>query len=120
MFVNELVISPTRGDKWRLIEPLLYVTDVGYRITVPKGFVMDLASIPRLARPLFPVHGRHTRAAVVHDWLYHQEGQLKGRKFTRLEADQIFYNAMLELHVPQWRAWVMYKAVRLGGWVWWS
>lgn len=111
-FLSELVLKPAKGDEWELVKPLRY--QIGSRIIeVPEGFVCDLASIPAVARILFPVNGEWTEAAVIHDWLYDQ--QIGKRK----EADQIFLQAMKELGVSWWRRRAMYAAVRAGGWIAW-
>ena len=113
-FLTELTIKPVNGDEWELTLPLEYQTLRGKRIVVEPGFQMDLASIPRIFTPLFPVHGKWTRAAVVHDWLYANEiGE-------REDADRIFKDAMKELGVPAWRRWMMWAAVRAGGWTYWN
>lgn len=120
-FITELVIKPANHDEWELVEPLDYYC---YRyetiIVVPAGFVMDLASIPRLLTPIFPVHGKYTRAAAIHDWLYAQRGFVKNRYFTRKECDIIFEDAMAELGVSWIKRKLMYAAVRLGGWLAWN
>lgn len=112
-FVNKLVVMPDSGSDWRLVKPLMYVTNEGEAITVPAGFICDLASIPPIARPLFPVNGDWTEAAVIHDWLY--DGKIGSRE----RADEIFLEAMEDLGVSWWRRRIMYRAVRLGGWLYW-
>ena len=114
-FQSELVISPKNGKEWALREQLLYSSSKQNRvISAPKGFVCDLTSIPRIFRPLFPVHGKHTRAAVIHDWLYAKK---TGK---RKDADLIFLEAMSELGVSRFKRYAMYSAVRAGGWIYWS
>ena len=39
-------------------------------ITVPSGMLTDLASVPRLARPLVGRVGPHLEASIVHDFLF--------------------------------------------------
>lgn len=107
------------GKLFRLEEPMAY--DVGEEgsgqtIIVPKGFVTDFASIPRLAQVIIPKDvGR--RAAVLHDWLYATNG-CRGF-FTRRKADAIFNEAMAVLNVPGFVRWPMWAAVRIGGWLPW-
>jgi len=120
-FLTELVIRPVNGDEWELAQPLHYKTLDGEEIVVPVGFQMDLASIPRIFTPIFPVHGKHTRAAVVHDWLYANYGHVPAmRIITRKECDTIFLEAMKELGVGWFKRSMMYAAVRSGGWLAWS
>ncbi|WP_372830986.1 DUF1353 domain-containing protein [Pontibacterium sp.] len=114
-FQSELVISPKNGKEWVLREQLVYRSHEQCRVVnAHKGFICDLASIPRIFRPVFPVHGKHTRAAVIHDWLY------RNKLGKRKEADLIFLEAMEELGVSRFKRYTMYAAVRAGGWTYWS
>ena len=104
------------GDdgEWLLETPLYYVTPAGDDIIVPPGFVTDLASIPQIFHSVVPVNGMHRAAAIVHDWLYVTQ------PCTRAEADRVFLDAMADLGVRLTQRWVMYAAVRAGGWVGWA
>ena len=119
MFIGELVIKPVQGKKWELVESLHFRIDEDTFIDIPKGFITDLASIPRVLTPFFPVHGLHTRAAVMHDWLYANKGDVASGPYTRKQADELFLIGMRALGVGQFKSWMMYKAVRLGGWLIW-
>ncbi len=86
--------------------------DVAY---VPKGFITDGASIPKIFWPLIggPL-GPYAPAAVVHDFIY--KYQLRDRE----EADRIFLEAMGVLGVAWWRRRSMWLAVRVAGWRPWN
>ena len=121
-FIGKLRVEAHGTDEWRLLEPLRYQTSVkggNTEITVPSGFINDLASIPRLFQSIVPKVAKHRRAAVVHDYLYRERGSLPYAKFTRKQADQIFLEAMKADDVRWTRRRVMYLAVRAGGWVYW-
>jgi len=100
---------------WRLDQDLIIklgVNGEGLRLTVPKGFITDLASVPFLLWMIFPPHGPWAPAAVAHDYLYSRF--CKG--CSRFLADAIFRDLMHILGV-----WIparipIYYAVRLGGW----
>lgn len=109
-----------RPGTFILTHLFLFVTQAGYAIQVPSGFVTDLASIPRVLRLLIQVNGRHSDAAIIHDWLYYKKGRVGLRTFTRKQCDDFFFEAMLESGVPKWKAWTMWSGVRVGGWVAWS
>lgn len=120
-FYSELIIKPVHDDEWELVEPLDYLHEPSGRyIIAPAGFQMDLASIPRVVRPLIPVHGLYTRAAVIHDWLYANKGDVPAGNFSRAEADRVFLDAMGELGVGWFKRRAMYAAVRTGGWLAWN
>ena len=119
-----------RPARWRVVRPIYYpelgavVSTSGrrYRINaaVPADFITDGASIPRPFWPLFSPTGKHMRAAVLHDYLYHQlhsNHDDKVRKAQRRDYDKLFYLAMLDSGVARWRAKLMYWAVRVFGWL---
>jgi len=80
----------------------------GQTVLVPRGFVTNLASTPRILWCLFPPFGRWNRAAIVHDFLC-----TKVDTCSRFMADAVFREAMAQLGVPLWRRVAMYYAVRL-------
>ena len=81
------------------------------KIRIPKDFRTDFASIPRPLWWFAPPIGRYAAAAVCHDKLYHDA------EWCREDADKCFYDLMLKLGVKQWKAWLMYQAVRKFGWM---
>ncbi len=106
------------GKRFRLHHEFTYRKKYGGGtaiISIPTGFETDFASIPRFARILIPKLGRYNKAAVIHDWMY-QSGKGYRRKF----VDQFFLEAMSDLGVAKWKRYVMYWAVRLGGWMAWK
>lgn len=112
-FLTPLVVREVHGSgMWVLERGLAYMGWID-GFDVPEGFVTDFASVPRLLWGLFPPYGRHTRAAVVHDWLY-ATGEV-----SRADADGIFRRIMRECGVGRVRRWIMYAALRLFGWAAW-
>jgi hypothetical protein len=116
---------------WALQRPLVY--DTGdrrhERITVPAGFVTDLASIPRPVWSFYPPDGPWVKGAIVHDFLYYtqgdgewngQHGVPEGRRYSRAEADGVLWEAMTDRGVGLWGKIVIWSAVRLGGWIGWA
>jgi len=116
-FTTPLVVSPLPdGRHWRLV--LKFGYDVGRkgsndRITVPAGFITDFASSPPPIWWLIPSWGKYGKAAVIHDYLYQH------RTRTRKEADNILREAMLVLNVAPWRVSLIYRGVRMFGWLAW-
>ena len=98
------------GFRFRLAYRM--VVDVGIgRITVPAGFVTDLASTPRLMWAIVPPLGRYMLAAIVHDYLYPP----RSPEDDRSRADGIFLKGMRALGVPRWQRGLMWLAVRVFG-----
>lgn len=83
--------------------------ETGIRITVPKGFVTDFASIPRVFQSIFQKDDtRWAKAVILHDYLY------ETRIFSRAIADLILFEAM-KIKTPLWICILFYVAVRIGG-----
>lgn len=76
---------------------------------VPRGFVTDFASVPRIFWTFFPKHGEYTRAAIVHDYLYWQQA------CTREQADELFDIVMEDSEVDSTSRFTIYAAVRVWG-----
>ena len=65
---------------------------VDFFLTVPAGFVTDLASIPGILRAAFRTWGQHTVASICHDCLYSYGAG------TKHQADDLF-EALLMMDV---------------------
>ena len=94
-------------------------------VSVPKGYITDLASVPRFCWA-FIAPFDVARAAVVHDILYEKiNTAYKGEKILtkhdrekyRKVADDVFKEGMesAEPEVPKWKIWAAYNAVRVFG-----
>jgi hypothetical protein len=124
---NKFAPSTKAGRSLWALQRTLSYTPVGDTnvITVPAGFVTDLASIPRWAWILMPPDGPWVKAAIIHDYLYATggTGQWKShptsiappRSYTRREADQILREAMENRGVGAFKRTIIYLAVRIGG-----
>ncbi|WP_428150910.1 DUF1353 domain-containing protein [Brevundimonas sp.] len=111
---------------WGLQRDLVYTTGAcGDRITVPAGFVSDLASIPRWCWIILPPDGPWAKAAIVHDFLYatsgsghwkkRHDGRTRLTPYGRREADDVFREALANRGVDPLRRTILWAAVRLGG-----
>ncbi len=113
MFRTPLILEASHPDQWIVRSPLVWATrdDKLDAITVPKGFVTDLASVPRFLRDrkAFDVNGASRRPAVLHDYLY--ATGLGGKAF----ADSIFRLALRAEGVGAVNAWAFYQAVHWFG-----
>lgn len=129
----------TQDWSYDWVEP---VFDTPLRLTVPKGFETDGASVPRLLWTLVGItpDGLHRAAAVAHDFIYRYSGHLPagshqlqmqvqmpmpssmrdtGHLWTRKEADRLFARILRECGVSKTRRRIMYLGVRIGGWRSW-
>ncbi|WP_323885478.1 DUF1353 domain-containing protein [Aeromonas caviae] len=105
------ILMPLDDLNWQLHEEY-YVLSEHMSFTIPKGFVTDLASVPRCIWNIYPPFGLYTGAAVAHDYLY----RTKQMQVTRKEADALFKEQMHKAGVESSQAQLMYLAVRAFGW----
>ena len=148
-FTNKILAEFQPPKKWKLGRDLVYTTtdlyanevkalkDVGVKvvrdtnktetITVPTGFITDLASTPRILWA-FIAPFDVARAAIVHDLLYKSIRQYrwgKGEieedkeliKNAKVAADKVFHLAMKDADpkVSGWKIYSAWKAVDLFG-----
>ncbi len=109
---SNLKLQPVEyGEKYKLLDNYYYEVN-GYIICVPRGFITDLASVPKMFWTIFPPFGKYTPAAIVHDFLY---SKYNNTGINRTLADKIFLFIMKELKVNILKRYAMYKAVRIFG-----
>ena len=150
-FTNKILAEFQPPRKWKLGRDLVYTTsdlyanevkalkDIGVEIvrdtnktetiTVPNGFITDLASTPRLLWA-FIAPFDVARAAIVHDLLYKSIRQYRWKvaktspgedkeliKNAKVAADKVFLLAMkdAEPKVSGWKIYSAWKAVDLFG-----
>lgn len=125
-FLSPLKLTLLRGQfrsgrqLYQLDAPLRYESKlVGGVIVVPKDFVTDMASVPKLPLTWLIAGGTANEAAVIHDWLYttHAVG---AKPVSRRQADAVFREAIPASEDPNAPAGLMWLAVRLGGWTSWG
>jgi hypothetical protein len=113
-----LKMSRFREPIYFLTAPISWKPNPGQErykaVTVPKGFVTDLASIPPIFFSALRPDGEYAYAAVVHDYLYWTQTR------SRDEADDILKMAMEDFQVGTLRVGAIYTAVRLAGKSAWS
>ena len=143
-FNNKIEAEFNPPRKWILSRALTYtnpdidedalervgVKVVGSRISVRKGFVTDLASVPRICW-MFIAPWDVARAAIIHDLLYKRIRQYRGEcskglmnsedpkviKEAKKSSDNVFHMAMKDAapSVAKWKIAAAYYAVRLFG-----
>ena len=116
-FTTPLDLREIGYETWKTLRETVYVSD--RTVTVPKGFVTDLASVHPLFRSLIPQIGYWSHAAVVHDFLYHEHREGIDDSWTRKEADLLFKEMVgvkaKEYGVPNRYGHFLYLGVRMGG-----
>jgi hypothetical protein len=100
------------------------------RLTVPRGFITDFASVPKLVRllPGFDVNGDSRDAAVLHDFAYSSRGRMAVTSpysgvdmvhLTRAECDRLLFGGLIACGYTNAQADLFYAGVRAGGWWYW-
>jgi hypothetical protein len=109
------VLSTT--DLWSLDSALIYKTNAEITITIPKGVITDLASIPKILDwvPVLDINGTSRLAGVLHDALY-KIGREKGKDF----CDQTLREALISLGMGAKSAATYYYGVHWFGASAWS
>lgn len=118
MELTELITKECffKKKKRKLVQDYVYEVN-GYRITVPKGFITDGASVPDILKPIYNPFGRYFPAAVIHDYLY---GRINNTGINRTLADKIFNFIMKELKIDRSTRRKFYWAVRCFGELSWK
>lgn len=110
-FLSPLEVERISNDSWRLLLPLVYDSALKKNtIYVPKGFITDFASVPRIPLVYTWVGNKGHRAAVIHDHLYRRG------KENRSVCDAIFREALALDDVGFAARWAMWLGVRSFGW----
>ncbi|MDO4690963.1 MAG: DUF1353 domain-containing protein [Fusobacterium sp.] len=112
MELNSLELKDLKNSKFELLSDYSYMVR-DRKIEVPKGFITDFASVPRIFNIFILPYGKHSSASLIHDWLYSKNCDIKA---TRKEADRIFLEIMKEDLVNIFKRNLMYLAVRAFGW----
>lgn len=110
-FTDELIVKSV-GSKWQLTESFTFYFEQNGKVKnlkIPKGFITDFASVPKILFSIFPPIGRYNKATIIHDYLYSK------KVLPRKTADLYFLQAMQVLGVSKWRRYAMFYAVRFFG-----
>jgi len=110
--------------QWIFFEDYEIELPDGRKVLIPKGFILDFASVPRIFAWLFPPFGPLMMAAIVHDFVY-KKGYLllpNGVKehLSRKQADDLLYSITEDQTGIKIGAGIAWAGVRLGGWFAWK
>jgi len=101
------------GTREVLTEDLHFMWN-GIFYVVPRGFVTDWASVPRLFRRVINQRGAYSAAALCHDWLYFSGST------TKLQADTALFDLAKVLGANAFDQRALYWGVRVGGFMAWN
>lgn len=114
--VYKAVVNPDTkkydGETYVLLTPIsINVNDT--TVTIPRGFVTDLGSIPRIFRGLVDNDDKSTLGFIVHDWVGKKGSLPKG--FNRHAADRLLFHVSRLCGQNIYRAAMTYLGTRVGG-----
>lgn len=114
MFITTLDLRAYKPDEWVVLAPLEWESKDA-RLVVPRGFITDLASVPRALRGVLDINGASRAPAVLHDFAYcsHWSG-------SREKADALFRDALEACGVGAIARYMYWRGVRLGGRQYWN
>ena len=138
MVITQPQITPVNCTKKGFAHKQCYRNDADFKTQffwndflveyeIPKGFIYDGASIPWFLWSIIRVtpDGLHRAATILHDALYIAKGKVAvlylrrneelNITLSRKEVDQIFLQQMLFLGMPEKKAKLMYRGVRIFG-----
>lgn len=92
------------GATFAILDDIVFHLGTNQRLIIPRGFVTDLTSVPSLFRSAVPKTGKHAEAAILHDYLYWDQG------CSRTQADQIFMATMKASDI----SWLRRHAINFG------
>lgn len=116
--VISLMISPdgmplfnrSGSQLWQLSSDLGFASNVlKTLVKVPRGFVTDFASVPKVPLVYEVLGGIAQMPATIHDYLY-STGSV-----SRIEADNVLLEAMEVTGVSWFKRKLIYAGVRVGG-----
>jgi hypothetical protein len=112
------IVEELAGTHRMLAKLGFYSAELDCTIWVPKYFITDFASVPRIPFFYMVVGGKGKKAAVIHDFLYsgglvHVGGV--DRVLTRAECDSVFAEALRATGYGALVVGIMYSGVHLGG-----
>jgi hypothetical protein len=114
-YEGPLILSRFVEPMYFLYSPIKWVPPQGSHdpalaaFTVPKGFVTDLASIPRVFWSALRPDGNYAYSAILHDYMYWTQSR------PRAAADAMFRQSMIDFHVSTTTVETIYQTVRIGG-----
>ena len=111
MFITELKLENYYDTDWVLTQPLIFVSNLAGKITVPEGFKTDLASVPRIPLIYALWGARSHYESCVHDYLFRSDSI---PEVVFKVANKVFLEAMKSRLKPWWIRWPMYWGVCIG------
>jgi hypothetical protein len=100
-----------------IIQPLTVQLSTGDIISIPRGFVYDMATVPKWLWSIVRPFNDGLIGFLIHDYLYvHQEKHHLTRK--QVDAEMLYWLNITNKN--KFDNYLRYCIVRLLGWMWWK
>ena len=116
LIVQSYVYKSRYKKYWKIKKPITIVLSTNDIITIPEGYVYDMATVPKWLWSFVRPFNDGLFGILVHDYLYvNQDVHTLNRK--QVDDEYLFWNNITNSNkVDNYLRWVF---VRLFGWVWW-
>ena len=117
LIIQSYVYSNVSSKYWMIIQPLTVKLSTGDIINIPRGFVYDMATVPKWLWSIVRPFNDGLIGFLIHDYLYvHQEKH----SLTRKQADREMLYWLNITNSNKFDNYIRYCIVRLLGWMWWK
>ncbi|EAJ6150290.1 DUF1353 domain-containing protein [Campylobacter lari] len=104
--LKRVIVKPFGKDRFEVVKEF-EVSLCGLNFIVPKGFISDGASVPRIFWSIYPPYkSEYFSAAIVHDYLCQKAYSKDDYKL----ADKVLKEAMIELGCSKVKTFIFYHA----------
>lgn len=117
--MSDLKVQYLDNGVFMLLSDFSFSFSDKHSIVVPKGFLTDFGSVPKIFQSFISPVGKATKAYVIHDYmlkcLYDHANEINAKVDPEARAlcDSFFYNALLKLKVNKTQAKLIYYCVRI-------
>lgn len=120
MDLNRVLVKPFNKDRFEVAEDYKFTIDIPIKNlsvsreiiseTIPKGYLTDGASIPRIFWSLYPPYrSEYFSACVIHDYLCSRAMHAESIKTAYKRADLVLYEAMKALGVNRLTCFIFWQ-----------
>lgn len=114
---SEYASKKLKKDYWVVKRSFIYfINDKNDYVYVPKGYLTDGASVPRIFWSIIPPWGKYGQSCVLHDYLCEYPyyfNDLTSYTLNRKKVNTIFNDAMKATDVPKFTRSLIYSGVEL-------
>lgn len=116
LIVQSYVYSNKSQKYWKIQQPITVTLSNGKTINIPKGFVYDMSTVPKLLWSFVRPFNDGLFGYLVHDVLYVQ--RVSGMTRAQCDKEMLFWTNLTNDN--KFDNYLRYLFVRAFGWLWWN